>query len=1112
VAAFLFLCGLHPVFASADVQTIGFESGALNAPLDGQGDISFPSALGFRPYRLDVGAARAHSGSGVGDLTRCAEEAEAKGENPGGCEFFQASTTATLARSANSVSVFAGLLHAPEPGRPQGAVLIARGPNGELLDRDGPITLDTNFRTPLEVRSATGQIATVTLESVRGESGDQPNANLGIDDLSVEFADGGEPDFSVSTTSQVIPLVQGQDAQLPVQIGRLNGSNGPVELSVAGLPEGVSAAPVTVGAGETSATITLHVSVDAPDTDFHVVTSFVIATPRSATAGRSARSTAFKTRVAADFELGIKGFGRAFPPIEAPDCATADVPIQISRDIAMKRGIALQLEDPARGPRGGGAGPPTEAVPNDLSPGLHAEILSSPLVSPGGGVVAERTLRLSVNWAEAGPRVLLALKATSIGGGSSTQTLALEIVRAKPTAQVVGSSNAAAPQRGRPGSDVTIEGNGFCPGTVVWVGSSYAGAQTQPSGDHRLDFSTPRYATNGTVTVVPSGDPHLAYQTKNEVRVDSFRNSAGFQFHNYSDGSLSFDEFREAFSADDFFVKVNLCWPFDCMVSTGAPDPVSVAEWVVMREFLSGGGHCFGMVYGSQELRSSAAQLLKRLPGVDPDGTARVFDASGQLEPAAAVRSFIDAEQVKQFSDEFLRAWFGREQGISAQLRTIEVELKHHRDVLVSLKKGGASDGHTVLAYDMTQTSTGAEIYVYNPNEEFIGDENSNPPWHFETVNDSVLHVDKINQTWRFDVGPSEPDGMWSGGGGGIWAIPAGTMPRDPSLPGADTLRSSLQSLIFGSAGGAVHPAGTNGGAAFLPASDGSGTGSAGSFVSSDARRSLDVTLEGRRAGSYAEAYTAAGFFAAATNVSTERGVRDRIAGHDDAITLDSGRDRPLELELARRFGPGLSTTATLRTHASAGGSETASLPTGNALTFAHRGAPTSLSFTLTSVRADGGPASFVSRPIAVRNGDRMRVVPLDAAMRRARISIHAADGTIRTRVIRSAGFAGERLRLGRPRLLRHRARVRIRLAGFHGRALLGAVLRLMRGHRVVASRAVSAKAANGTRVLTWRVPPHAKPGTYRLQADVRGLSTQPGSSVPGAVSAHRGASVHLPR
>jgi hypothetical protein len=45
-----------PAAAAADLQTVEFETGALNQPLDGQQDISFPKGPGFRPYRVEVSA------------------------------------------------------------------------------------------------------------------------------------------------------------------------------------------------------------------------------------------------------------------------------------------------------------------------------------------------------------------------------------------------------------------------------------------------------------------------------------------------------------------------------------------------------------------------------------------------------------------------------------------------------------------------------------------------------------------------------------------------------------------------------------------------------------------------------------------------------------------------------------------------------------------------------------------------------------------------------------------------------------------------------------------------------------------------------------------------
>ncbi len=1116
VLAVLFGFSAFPAAAGADQQAIEFESGALGAPLDGQGDIVFPKALGYRPYRVDVGGSRAHSGTGVGDLGRCVQEAEAKGEDPGGCEGFRANTTGVLARTATSVSVFAGRFGPIQPGEePEGAVLVAYGANGNVLGSAGPAPIGEAFDTHLQVQSAAGDIASFRIEAASGQN---PGPDLGIDDLTVQFASGGAPDFSIAGPNQVLAIVEGQQLAVPVRISRLNGSSGPIALSAQDLPSGVEADPLTVQSGQSSATLVLRAAADAPDTDFTPTEAKIVATPLGPGAGPSPRTAPLSLRVAADFALSVDGFSPANPspgswiPIAVPDCAPVDVPVRVERDIAMSRDVLLGLRSATSG---------SAALPG----GVSAEILPDATVAPGGDLAARRILRIAVDWPRLASERGLPIALEGEAGdelGSSTHVLPLRLLRASPHAEIAdgrpGSGRATTPRFGGPGTVVRIHGAGFCRGTKVEVGNPQAVAPARLIDDHTIEFEVPRYATTGPITIDPPGMVP-AYATEDTLNVDSFRNTGGFQFKNYAGGELSLGELREAFGDDSVFLGVNPCWPFgECRVRTGIVDPVASQAWGVLTLLSGNGGQCFGMTLGSQELRSGRVPY-GRFPGSGgPRAAGRVFDLSGAEHPAKSLRSFLAAEQAKQFSDEFVGAWTDRPKRLSAQLRTLEREFDRNRTAVVALQEENENGGHSLIAYDMTQTATTADIYAYDPNRPFVpSGEESSGALHRDALNESVIHVDRAKGTWSFDFASDLFFGerTWSGGqDGSLWVIPHGAVPDDPSLPGLGALRSYLQSVIFGSADGSVRASAPGQGAEFLPSSDGlSGAAgpAAGTWVSEDRDRPLAVGFEGLKAGHYTEAYTAPGFLATASDVATARGVRDRVLGDGDSLRFASGSDRPLTLSLARRSGPELSTEATLRTHASAGGADTASLGDAGALGYAHEGAPTTLRFTLTGVRRDGGPATFASGPVAIRDGDRLRAVPLDRGLRRVRLVVRDARGGTRTRVLRTRAVSHGHVALGAPRLSGRRLSIRVGLDGIRGRAILGTTLRLTRGGHLVARRAVAVRAPAGTRRVRWRLPRRLDPGRYRLLSDVRALAAGAQSATAaGSATAHRAARVEI--
>lgn len=273
----------------------------------------------------------------------------------------------------------------------------------------------------------------------------------------------------------------------------------------------------------------------------------------------------------------------------------------------------------------------------------------------------------------------------------------------------------------------------------------------------------------------------------------------------------------------------------------------------------------------------------------------------------------------------------------------------------------------------------------------------------------------------------------------------------------------------------------------------------------------MDLTLEGTGKGTYTQGYVAPGFAASAAALVTSAGVRDRLSAGDDALALDSGRDRPLSLEVARRVSARETTSALLRTHASAGGSDRAGVADDGAVTYAHEGAPTRLSFQLTTVRRDGGPATFVSTPIRVRGGDRLRIEPADRALRRVRVEIRGADGKLRTRLLRNRGRARVHLRLGAAWVAGRQVSVPFRLSGARGRAMVGAVIRVVGGGRVLAHHSVAIKAGKGIHRISWRLPRSLAAGRCRVVVGVTAVARGGREgTVSARVSRRRVSSVHL--
>ncbi len=1091
-----------PTAAGAAVETVNFDGNdAVNvpvgSPLETAGLITFSRTLGFRPYRTDVGPARAKTGSFVGDAGRCIDEAIANGEPVGGCEQFQAQTTVVLGHTAETVSLFAGRF-GPVP---EEAKLTAYNVLGQEVGHMGPLPIGETFNRFLEVHDPAGTIAKFKVEALDGQSA---GADLGIDEVSVNFSGSGDPDFFIATTSQVIPIVQGQTAEVPVSVVRLNGSSGRIELNVEGLPDGVSAFPAEVEPGKSSATIKLIADPSATDTHFEPKDVKIVARPFNSNVGPGPRSANFSLRVATDFRLtsgDISDGDTRKVLIEAPDCAPVNVPIAIDRDIAMNRSVELSLLNTESG------APPV---------GVGAEFLPSATVPPGGNLRAQRTLRL-----RAGPTSILGVHEIGLQLQGSDdphvpprqlEMAMLHVDQATVGSTIPGSDLGVIPRFLGEGSLVRVHGLGFCPGTQVEVGNELAKVPAKLLDDHTIEFRVPRYATTGRLTIDPPGN-FPSYKTEDRLVVDNVRDTNAFPFRNYPFAYLGIDEFAKAFGEEEIFLHVNPCWPFgDCSVSTGFLSPLAAFDWGWMNGFLrSSGGHCFGINLAIQQLESGNEPRRRYADsGLSPN-PRNAFEMSTPSGPGEVLNDFLDAMHARQYSDEFLRAWLNRDRSMQHQLGVLERELGRGREPMIALERSSGS-GHAVLAYDMERTATGTRIYVYDNERPFTLNEEVAAGLHRAAVEQSTITTFDATYTWRFPVGGNAPDWTGSGANGSFWVVPLDAIPANPSLPDLSSqARSLISSLGIGSAGGSVRVRSATSGADFMPTSDLGAPEGNGVLVSDRPEQPLRAIVEGREHGSYTQVYTAPSFSAGVRDVATGRGVRDTVAGAGDSLSFEGGTDRVLRIELARRASEGMSEAATLETHASANGTDTAGFDAGGALFYAHKGDASTLRLTLTTVRRQGGPATFVSPQLSIHAGDRLRVVPLGRDLRRVRLEVRDSAGRRHTRVLRSRGGAPGRVKLGAVSASRRRIVARYSLAGLHQRALAGAVLRLVRGHHVLARHAIAKVTANGARTIVWRPRRHFPRGRYRLLVDLRVLSLGTrGSTVSGSVRAHRAAAIRV--
>ena len=338
--------------------------------------------------------------------------------------------------------MFAGTI---DPSTPAETVqLIGHRTNGTDVT-SATVTIDgsTGVTTPVSVSSPAGDIDGFTLTSSGGD--------VAFDDLTLDFPTNSLPDINPTTTNQVVPLLDGSSTQVPVDLGRVNGSNGPVQISVAGLPQGVTASVVGNPVTADNATITLTAAPDAPSTDFQPVDMTVTADPmHNASVAPAVRSTRLDMRVASPFDLQLAP--GASTDTALPACTPVSVPVQVPRDIALNDTVHMSV--------------------TGLPAGVTATILPSPDVAPGGGLTADRTIQLTRTSGAALPADVTVQAQTA----SITRTMTLHLADAAPTATALPGFGCTSRLEQGVGSQITVTGNGFCPGTRVLVGNSFASA------------------------------------------------------------------------------------------------------------------------------------------------------------------------------------------------------------------------------------------------------------------------------------------------------------------------------------------------------------------------------------------------------------------------------------------------------------------------------------------------------------------------------------------------------------------------------------------------------------------------------------------------------------
>ena len=795
------------------------------------------------------------------------------------------------------MSLFAGLF--ADPGGPVNATLTARRQDNTVA---ATVTkpIGVGITTPMSVTSAAPDIVKWEL------SDDSGGSELAFDDLSYEIPDNLVPQIALRGPVQTVPVLQGSHTDVPVSVTRLNGSDGPVHFSVSGLPNGVAGTvtPDPLPGTQSDATLHLNAATDATTTFFTNAT--LTADPQGNASVAAAPATApFSVRVASSYELRANDTST----LHLPPCAPADRSFRLDRDFSFAATASLSIE----------------GVP----PGVSASIVEGTTIAPGGGFNVDRTLRVSRTTQDipAGSAITIRARAP----GFPDKTLSIPIDAAAGSVTIGGPTSAGTARLLHPGTTVTLNGNGFCPGSSVSVGNAFANADTTVAADGKsLTFVTPRAATTGRVVVKPPNSI-FPYQTPTDLTVGSFRGEGGFAFPNFHFGALSLSEFTEAFGADDLFIQINPCWPWgSCYVPTGILDPIAAIEWPAYNLILRGGdGHCYGMNRAVQELLARKTSFARW--DFNAHEPFQLPDATG---PQNGLTDYLDSRQALQLSSEALINRFDRDNHLSTQLERIHDELAAGRYPGVVMKTGTVA-GHEITAYDMERQPDGStKIFGYDNNRPLTQTELTDPLGHdLAETSDSVITVNPAGDHWTFTA----PSGsVWSGGAddGKLYAVTLSDIPDNPSLPGLSDIPLIVADIIA-SVDGAAQAGPPPPGGASDPLSDQApgSSGAAEEITAPKGARTLNQTVEGVHKGTYSQLVLGTGFVGGVRDIATDAGVTDTLKGtpSDGALTFGGERNRALNVNLGIDHGE-VHRQATVATQASKGGADTVALGNGSAL------------------------------------------------------------------------------------------------------------------------------------------------------------------------------------
>ncbi len=617
--------------------------------------------------------------------------------------------------------------------------------------------------------------------------------------------------------------------------------------------------------------------------------------------------------------------------------------------------------------------------------------VSATINQTGGEAKMSVTVGMDLDAAPGKRGINVVVTPSGYAPGGANGTVTVESGHVDSVTPAAGS----APQRGIPGTQMTVKGAGFCPGDKVAIGPTQdtANPESVATPGKTLTFRVPRAAVSGTLRILPLKGASFAGPV---IAVTSFRNTSAFSWMNGDYGMrLTGEMMDELYGVDETNINV-LGWLIR------KPEAGLLGE--VTNKHIPG-GICFGMAYAVAQMFDSPAWVNEF-----PRTSNTVWGLDAPNTPSYGLLRWVTERFSLQFTDELIPVSLGQFLGQAVGAHDPSIDITEIRSLVGPGKPplmlglmhwSGGIEAHTVLAYDWEPGPDDTTIvYVYNPNKPYLATESGDWGDHLtRELTKSQIIVRNTDSYWKFD------ELGWEGPDQHLILFRHDELPilngKRPHMPNVFV---AFGMLVFGSSGDSVIQVGDdhghqlieNGGpanpkdqpAGVAPVPSYTGAPAPLQMLATDPRKARELTATVRRGkGGGAMELTLPGLQASlqtgarpgqVDHVSVDDGAR--AIGYSPAATAPFGGTLISAPGGAAKSSSADRTTSErmvdFQTTSSKGGEDLVSFARGRAFTIDHDGAQAALSLTLSGFGPDGLPVAVRLPKAHLGRGEKLSAAP----------------------------------------------------------------------------------------------------------------------------------------